>query len=159
MSSHSPLRFFKKRYLRRLIYLLCLSVFAVYELSNMEVVRRTFIFYGLADDFERVEERMLPSLPSEELEIKRYVEEAILGPKSPESDLLFSRATRLRSLLLRDGVIYADLSEEAALPTLEIFMNGEILSRNLSVLEDGIKRNFPSVAEVKLFINGFRVET
>ena len=101
---------------------------------------------------------MLPRLSSQELEIRRYVEETLLGPVSPETSPLFFRDTRLRSLLYRDGVVYADLSEPAALPPLEdIPLQEGGVSRSLYTLDEGIRRNFPVVQEVKLFINGHRV--
>jgi hypothetical protein len=56
----------------------------------------------------------------------------------------------LRSLLYRDGTVYADLSEDAALPAAE---GGEVFS-NLKTLRDGINRNFPFVGEVRFFIAG-----
>jgi hypothetical protein len=105
-----------------------------------------------------VENRMIPKLPSLELEIRRYVAEALLGPLSPETAPLFSRDTRLRSLLYRDGVVYLDLSEAAGLPPLEGYplREGEVY-QSLYTLEEGIRRNFSAVKEVKLFINGYMV--
>ncbi|MDR2494729.1 MAG: GerMN domain-containing protein [Spirochaetaceae bacterium] len=98
---------------------------------------------------------MLPRLSSEELSVRRYVEETLLGPASPRTAPLFPRETRLRSLLYRDGVVYADLSERAALPPLEDRppREGEVF-RSLRALDRGIRRNFPQVKDVRLFING-----
>jgi hypothetical protein len=53
-------------------------------------------------------------------------------------------------MVARDGVVYADLSESAALAPLE---GGEVF-RNLRTLYDGIKRNFSFVLDVRLFIAG-----
>jgi hypothetical protein len=97
-----------------------------------------------------VEDRMLKRSSSRELDIGRYVEEALLGPISPDSAPLFPRETRLRSLLYRDGVVYADLSEAAALPPLE----GGGVFRNLYTLYTGIRRNFSFVKGVRFFIAG-----
>ena len=93
---------------------------------------------------------MLKRSTSRELNITRYVEEVLLGPVSPDSLLLFPRETRLRSLLYRDGVVYADLSKDAALPPVE---GGEVLT-NLKTLYAGIRRNFPFVKDVRFFIAG-----
>jgi len=144
-------------------------MFTVYEFANTKFDRRTFVFYNIIDDGETVEDRMLPHLLHreinardiyiEELEIRRYVEEALLGPVSPECAPLFSRDTRLRSLLYRNGVVYADLSEFAVLPPMEgMPLRDGTLIRNLQTLENGIRRNFPTVKEVKLFINGYKVD-
>ncbi|MDR2101991.1 MAG: GerMN domain-containing protein [Treponema sp.] len=119
------------------------------------LVRRTFVFYSSIDGTTTVEERMLPHSPSREIDIRRYVEEALLGPVSPDSASLFPQETRLRSLLYRDGVVYADLSEAAVLPSPE---GGDVF-RNLYTLEAGIRRNFSFVRDIKLFIAGHEVQS
>jgi hypothetical protein len=63
---------------------------------------------------------------------------------------LFPRETRLQSLLYRDGVVYANFSESAALPPLE---GGDVF-RNLVSLYEGIMRNFSFVKDVRFFIVG-----
>ncbi|MDR0563096.1 MAG: hypothetical protein LBG73_10480 [Spirochaetaceae bacterium] len=141
-----------------LFFLAGLGVAACYEFMSLSVQRRTFMFYGIGNDMPVVEERMLPLSASDEAEIKRYVEEVLLGPVSPKTAPLFCRDTYLRSLLYRAGKVYADLSESAALPPLEDAppREGEI-QRNLQTLDEEIRRNFPAVREVILFINGNRV--
>jgi hypothetical protein len=139
---------------RRLIYLLLLIGLAGTEFMMSGLVRRTFVFYSSIDGTTAVEDRMLPHSPSREIDIRRYVEEALLGPVSPDSASLFPQETRLRSLLYRDGVVYADLSEAAALPPAE---GGDVL-RNLYTLEAGIRRNFSFVRDIKLFIAGHEVQ-
>jgi hypothetical protein len=83
------------------------------------------------------------------------VEEALLGPSSPYSLPLFPRETRLVSLLYRNGVVYADLSEEAVLPPVEggPVAGGEVFT-NMETLYHGIKRNFSFVRDVRFFIAG-----
>ena len=147
-----------------LVFLAVLALTAVIEFLVWGLARRTFVFYAIDDGTVTVEDRMLrvsggnllrPA--SRELDITRYVEEALLGPVSPDSLPLFPRDTRLRSLLYRNGVVYADFSEEALLPPLE---GGEVL-RNMGTLHAGIRRNFPFVRDVRFFIAGraaYRVE-
>jgi hypothetical protein len=119
---------------------------------------------------EAVEERMLaygalgagPRSPEEK--IARYVEEALLGPASQDSYPLFPRETRLQSLLYRDGVVYLDLSESAALALepgisaglqrTEGFLLYRDIARNLITLKEGIMRNFGFVKAVRFFITG-----
>jgi hypothetical protein len=135
---------------RRLIYLLLLGGIACAEFTISGLVRRTFVFYSNIEGTVSVEDRMLPHSSSPEIDIRRYVEEVLLGPVSPDSAPLFPKETRLRSLLYRDGVVYADLSEPAALPPLE---GGDVF-RNLYTLDAGIRRNFSFVRDIKLFIAG-----
>ncbi|MDR2519228.1 MAG: GerMN domain-containing protein [Spirochaetaceae bacterium] len=146
------------RRLRAFLLLAGLGAYTAREAANAPSARRTFVFYAIGDNRLMVEDRMLPRLASEELAIQRYVEEALLGPVSPRAAPLFYKEARLRSLLYRDAVVYADLSEEAALPALEEGRpkDGEVL-RSLHGLDAGIRRNFPAVQEVRLFINGRRV--
>jgi hypothetical protein len=98
---------------------------------------------------------MLKKSSSREINITRYVEEALLGPVAPELLPLFPRDTRLKSLLFRDGVVYADFSPDAALPPEE---GGEALD-NFLTLYAGILRNFSFVQDVRFFITGNAVYT
>jgi hypothetical protein len=146
-----------------LLALLFLAIAALIEFFTLGLARRTFMFYDIDSGVVVVENRLLPvsrgavlasygsrrSSPRE-LDITRYVEEALLGPVSSNSMPLFPRETRLRSLLYRNGVVYLDLSEEAALPPLE---GGEVFL-NMKTLYAGIRRNFPFVRDIRLFIAG-----
>jgi hypothetical protein len=138
---------------RRLSYLVILAGFAVFELVNFGKVRRTFEFFTFEQGAAVVEDRMLLKSGSMELEIERYVGEALLGPASLDLAPLFIEGTKLRSLLYRDGVVYTDLSESAVLP----IAGGRDVLYCLEVLDRGIRRNFPQVSEVKLFIDGNEV--
>jgi hypothetical protein len=135
---------------RRFLALLALGIFAFAEFMVLGLVRRTFVFYSINNRSVIVEDRMLKRSSNRELDISRYVEEVLLGPVSQDSAPQFPRETRLRSLLYRDGVVYADLSESAALPPLE---GGDVF-RNFRTLNEGIRRNFSYVKDVRLFVAG-----
>jgi hypothetical protein len=147
--------FWVKPYIRRLCYLLLLGIFTFIQFRQLNQVRWTFMFYTLVDGKPVVEDRMVSRSPTEEIALRRYVEEVLLGPLAPDSLPLFPRETRLRSLLYRDGDVYVDLSESAALPPLEA-PGGDVF-QGLDTLHWGIRRNFPMVKEVKLFIRGHEV--
>jgi hypothetical protein len=157
--------------------LLALAAAAFIEFFTLGLARRTFVFYTGNDGLVTVEQRMLRiskgdtpvsggkgsagnpvseesrrSL-SRETNIARYVEEALLGPVSPNSLPLFPRETRLLSLLYRDEVVYVGLSEDAALPPLEV-LQGEGVLRSMTTLYSGIRRNFPYVRDIRFFIAG-----
>jgi hypothetical protein len=162
----SPRFRFSKRTLS-LILLAILALAALIEFFVLGLARRTFVFYDIERGTEIVEERMMrvsqgkSTHPSaREIDITRYVEEALLGPISPNSLPLFPKETRLGSLLYRDGVVYLDLSEDAAMPSLESlsWANAPSQSRdvfaNMKTLYSGIKRNFPFVRDVRFFIAG-----
>jgi len=171
----SPVVFPRFRISKRklLLFLLAaLAAAALIEFLVLGVARKTFVFYAIDSGKAFVEERMLRAesrvstgkrasgrnlagSSTREVQITRYVEEALLGPISANSRPLFPRETRLLSLLYRDGVVYVDLSEEAALPPLEgAFLSGEEVFTSLETLYYGIKRNFSFVKDVRFFIAG-----
>jgi hypothetical protein len=135
------------------VLVFCLGVYAFVDFRLAGRERRTFVFYTLREGSAAVEDRMFLSEPSAESDIRRFVEETLLGPVSPGLVPLFPRETRLRSLLYRGGVVYADLSESAVLTSLD----GGNVFQSLDTLDVGIRRNFPFVREVKLFIGGNQV--
>ncbi|WP_010258394.1 GerMN domain-containing protein [Treponema primitia] len=143
-------RFLQKKAQRRFMYLCLLGILAFADFLILGLVRRTFVFYSIDTGIPVVEDRMVSQTGSRENVISRYVKEALLGPVSLDSAPLFSKGTRLESLLYRDGVIYADLSESAALAPL----NGADVFTGLYTLYGGIRRNFSYVKDVRLFIAG-----
>jgi hypothetical protein len=149
-AAEGVLRFFRKKPCRRFFYLLLLGIPALFECWSGGFVRRTFVFYIRDTGKAEVEERLLPLMPSPEMALRQYVEETLLGPISPEADPLFPRETRLRSLLFRDGILYADLSLSAALP----YSPGSDAFRGLYVLYKGLRRNFGFLRDARLFIDG-----
>jgi hypothetical protein len=142
--------FFAVKQKRRLFFLCLLGVFALSEFLILGLVRRTFVFYSIDKGMPVVEDRMLLRADSKEADIRRYAEEVLLGPVSLDSAPLFPKETRLRSLLYRDGVVYVDLSESAALPPVE---GGEAFN-GFYTLNTGIRRNFSYVRDVRFFIAG-----
>jgi hypothetical protein len=148
----------KSRY--RLALLAMLGLFALGDFLVQGLARRTFVFYSIADWSIIVEDRMLRRSWNRETDMIRYVEEALLGPVSPDLAPLFPQETGLRALLYRDGVVYVDLSESAAFPPPEqsalagAFGQEMGIFRNFETLYQGIKRNFSYAREVRLFVSG-----
>ncbi|GHU06812.1 hypothetical protein FACS1894151_00230 [Spirochaetia bacterium] len=134
----------------RLLYLIIFCIFVGYQVKSAPEVRRTFVFYKVEGRSEVIEERMIAKSGSDEADISIYVQEALLGPALPDTAPLLSRETKLLSLLLRDAVVYADFSAEASLAPVE----GGDLFQNMLTLNQGIRRNFPSVKDVHFFISG-----
>jgi hypothetical protein len=140
--------------IRRLSYLILLGIFALFDVSRQGISRRTFVFYTFDKGEVLVEDRMLSKSALREENIARYVEEALLGPVSLEAAPLLTKGTRLRSLIFRDGTVYGDLDQDAALPVpgtrTDVFTG-------MFTLNQGIRRNFSYVSDVKLFIEGNEV--
>jgi len=135
---------------RRLFFIGILALAALTEFLVLGLARRTFIFYTVDDGDIVVEDRMLKHAKSREGDIIRYTEEMLLGPVSPDLLPLFPRETRLKSLLYRNGVVFADFSADAALPPIE----GGRTINNFRTFYAGILRNFPYVKDVRFFIDG-----
>ena len=144
--------FFSSKKNRRLTYLVVIILFALGDFLFSGLVRRTFVSYSIIEGSTVVEDRMLHRSSDHETDIRRYIDEVLLGPVSPDLAPLFSKETRLHAFMYRDGVIYADLSETAALPE----ERGDVF-RSLLTINEGIRRNFSNVKDVKLFIGGNEV--
>jgi len=142
--------FLSKTKNRRLMYLVVICLIALGEFLLSGLVRRTFVFYSSLEGKTVVEDRMLCRSGDRETDIRRYVDEVLLGPSFPNLDPLFPRETRLNSLMYRETVVYADLSETAVLPV----EGSRDVFRSLLTLNEGIRRNFPFVKDVRLFIGG-----
>ena len=142
--------FFSKAKNRRLTYLALICIFALGDFLHSGLVRRTFVFYADIGGQLFVEDRMLRRTRSREIDIQRYVEEFLLGPASPGLLPLFPRETKLNSFMYRDGVVYLDLSESAAMP----ISGARDVFSNLLTLNEGIRRNFDHVNDVRIFIGG-----
>ena len=137
-------------------YLLCLLIIAFVAVGDFQhsgLARRTFMFYDVSDGHTIVENRMLRRGEDRETDIRRYVNEVLLGPRKHGGALLFERGTRLKTLLYREGSVYADLSEGALFP----FEERQGVFHSLLVLNEGIRRNFTSVTDVRLSIGGQEV--
>jgi len=138
---------------RNLLFAGLLALTAFVEFSVLGLARRTFVFYTISNGVIVVEDRMLKHSSSREVDIIRYTEETLLGPVSPDLLPLFPRGTKLRSLLYRDGVVFADFSQDASLPPVE---GGRTLD-NFHTFYAGILRNFSYVKDVRFFIEGTAV--
>jgi len=136
----------------RLALLAALGGAAAADYAAAGRARRTFEFHAPGGG-TRVEERMLARAGSPEEDLRRYVAEALLGPETRGLLRLFPGDARLRSLLFRGGVAYVDFSEAAALPP----EGAAGVFEGFLVLNRGIRRNFPGVRDVRLFIEGTEV--
>ncbi|GMO37363.1 MAG: hypothetical protein Ta2F_13570 [Termitinemataceae bacterium] len=129
---------------------LFLCFFALGDFLAFGKDRRTCVYYSLDGKRQIVEERLLPRTDSKEAAISEYVEDLLLGPASLQEAPLINQGAVINLLMLREGVVFLDMSQEAAIPPAE---GGDVL-RNLEAVKYGIRRNFPYVKEVKIFIDG-----
>ena len=142
-------QFFTDKVKLSLSLLVILGLVAFFEYNAAGLARRTFVFYAVDGGALAVEGRSLKRANSPEQDIKRYLDDALLGPVSPGLLPLFSGIPRLESLIYQDGVVFADFSRDAALPP-----EGGWLDRSFYTLYSGVRRNFPYVKDVRFFIEG-----
>ena len=135
------------------MYLMALCFLALGDFLQSRLVRRTFVFYSTLEGIAVIEERFLYRSGDRETDIRRYVDEVLLGPKSQELALLFYRGTRVQTFMYSGGVVFVDLSYTAAFPPPEL---GTVFD-SLLTLNEGIRRNFSYVKDVRLFIGGNHV--
>ena len=134
------------------MYLLAICLLALGDFLHAGLSRKTFVFYAIRDSSASVECRFLARSGDRETDIRRYVEQALLGPKLPGLALQFSREVQVHSLLYREGIVFVNFTELAALP-----LPGGSVSRSFLTLNKGIRRNFPFVKDVRMFIGGNQV--
>ena len=138
----------------RLHYLILLIIIIITALTDFYIsglIRKTFVFYSALEGNIIVENRLLRTSSSREDDIRRYVEEALLGPVTLDAAPLFNHETRLDSLLYRDGVIFANFNESALTP---VFPPADGVFLSFLTLNEGIRRNFSFVKNLNFFING-----
>ena len=135
-----------------LTLIVLIAIIALAEYLFLGLTRRTFVFYTAMEGNILVEDRMFRRSETKETDIRRYIDEVLLGPVSPDAASLFLRETRLLTLLFRDGVVYANFSEVSALQVE--FPENQTVFLSFLTLNEGIRRNFPYVRDIKFFIGG-----
>jgi len=77
-----------------------------------------------------------------------------LGPKSQEILALpFYRGTQVQTFMYRNGIVFVNLSGTASIPPPD----GGSVFYSFLTLNKGVRRNFPSVKDVRFFIGGNQV--
>jgi hypothetical protein len=142
--------FFSPPSRRRFSYLALLFAVAALDYAGSWRQSRTFTFFSALDGKPRIERRYLPrSLNSEEA-LSRYVSELLLGPSDVESGMLFSKGSFVKSVMIRKGIAYIDLSKDAAIPAES---RPDIRSVVASAKAD-VVRNFPLIKHANIYIEG-----
>lgn len=142
--------FFSSPARRRLSYILFLFAAAAFDYACSWRQSRTFTFFSALDGKPRIERRYLPrSIDSEEA-LSRYVSELLLGPSDVESGLLFPKGSFVKSVMIRKGIAYIDLSKDAAIPA----ENRPDIRSVIASAKADVERNFPLVKHANFYIEG-----
>jgi len=130
-----------------LLFFLSLGLY----LFSEDNVRRV-LFFPKQNSKKLVSEvRYLPRMETEEEDIQLLVEEIILGPSRENHEILLPKGVNVESVMLRDGVLYLDLSEAIVLNEIKLRLGFE---GSIKVLSNTVMFNFRDIKKVFIFING-----
>lgn len=132
-----------------LAVLLAFAVSLGFWLHGRHGRRYVFLFPSAVSGVRCAESRMLSARPGKDA-VAQYVDELLLGPLSEYCSPLFPIGTTASFCFVRSSTLFVNLSEEALLcdPV------GTDFHAVLALFEENVRRNFPSVRTVELFIGG-----
>ena len=126
--------------------------FYIRKNNEYDSVRRIFVFESYDTAEKSMEIRYLHNKDGEEA-VREFVEELLLGPETDRYIRLFPYGTKLLSCFIRDGVLYTDFSEEAALS-----MTGTSDTETAcALLRENVMRNFSGLKDYRIFMMGNEV--
>lgn len=127
--------------------LVLLVVSIVFFAINNPGQRRVFYFNDLDTGSISVEIRYLPK-KTPQGEINYFIDELLLGPLDNRMQPLFSRGTCVKDCFVSKDTLYLNISELAVLE-----LNGSIKVKDACMLlKKNIKRNFPKIKNIELYI-------
>ena len=132
------------------ILVIIIAFFFIFNIfSHRGTNRRTFTFPVSGSKWNKTEVRYLASDPVQG-KIACYVDELVLGPSFYRGRPLFTPGTKVDYCFLQGKTLFVGLSEEAAL------QEGGALSieKSIALFKKNIRKNFPSVKEIEIFIEG-----
>ena len=148
MTTDSALRLHIPGFLLAFAFALALGFFLIWP---PERVARTLLFPGTTAAELSGERRLVPRTGDDERAIELLVEEMLLGPARISHSRAVARGTRVGSLMLRDDVVYLDLSERAMIADSEVRVG---VRSGLEAIVESISYNFRFVEEIVLTIDG-----
>lgn len=133
-----------------LLLIILIFVFSmIFFLLKTKTVCRTFIFPSVQNEKLIVEKRFLSKNPSQG-DINLFVDELLLGSGVERTKLLFTDGTRVKSCFLRNDILYLNLSDD-----LIQMGNGVLdIEDGVELLKKNIKKNFPKVKTIQIFVDG-----
>ena len=135
-----------------IIALIALAVSAVclYR-SQKNYTERTLFFVEPVSKAVVMEHRLIAEKNDLELNVELLIKDELLGPALLVRDSVFPSGTRLNHVLLRDGVLYADLSLKAMFPSAHSGLN---FQDSIRILEKTVSFNFPEIKNIVVTIDG-----
>ena len=132
--------------------LIALVAFSVYYYRHQNVyTERTLFFVEPVSKAVVMEHRLIAEKHDLEQNLELLIKDELLGPALLVQDSVFPTGTRLNHVLLRDGILYADLSIEAMFPSAHSGLNFE---DSIRILRETISFNFPEIKTIVVTIDG-----
>ena len=123
----------------------------LYGVLPGNLVRTVLQFPGEISHELTPEARSLPFNWDTEHNTGLLVKEILLGPSKHDHLRLFSRDAELKTVLVRQGIVYVDLSKEAFNPDPDVLYSPVA---DLKVLKATLKDNFSWISTVFVSIDG-----
>ncbi len=133
-----------------LVTVLLLSVL-LFAFRPHQTIERVLFFPDETDDTWRGEIREIPVQSARETEIAYVLRELVLGPTRLQYGRALPRATRIRSVIYRDGRLYVDFS---AAVVLEAGSVGVDFAEMLSGVRKTLEYNYPMIEEIVFTVAG-----
>jgi hypothetical protein len=134
-----------------------LSAFAAADVLLRDESRTVMTFYTVSDGRNLVEERTVKNAGARSLdtEVKRYVEEVLLGPMSHGAAGFFPVGT-VQACIVDGETAFIGLSAQAALAGVTGPEGGYTVDsmRAVDTLREDIGRNFRQLKNIEIFIDG-----
>ncbi len=135
-----------------LLALAALIVFASYQFRAQHAyTERTLFFVEPVSQAVVLEHRLIAEKHDLEQNVELLIKDELLGPALLVRDSVFPAGTRLNHVLLRDGILYADLSIDAMFPSAHSGLN---FYDSIKILEKTISFNFPQIDNIVITIDG-----
>ncbi len=130
------------------VLILSVAIFLTFGNSR---VRRIFFFPRNALGAIGAEARFVTNYSDREGDIREFVEGELLGPVNHILRPLFPREASVRSIFVRNRVLYLDLSEDIAVFDGNLPLKGRDA---LDLLRKSISFNFPLIRESVILLGG-----
>jgi len=138
-------------------FLICLGILTIIAMMDYFFIggmaRRTIVFYQEESALPIVEERFVPNMWDDKDNIRSYIEEVTLGPKSMGLLPLLGRGTTVETFIYHNKSLLVGFSEEA----FDGLVGEDGIEKMLGSITNDLQRNFPSIKSVKFFVSGYEV--
>ena len=124
---------------------------AFYWVIEARYAERVLFFPGNITNEVSGEERIVRNYGDVERDMQVLLEEMILGPTSLYRSRVLPKETRIRLFMLRDGVVYVDLSRDVLFRDDQVHIDFE---EAVAGLERSLRYNFRSIDDVVVTVDG-----